>query len=129
MRLDRSKLLPHGFWGSRLPPGVRDADCRPHSRPSLRGFTERDLWQICGWQYQERLCSAFTESNREFVRDAILDAEDGIHPSMSAARQSGAHQSAARGPSLLGELIWAEWLRFRDRALRDILQSGELPET
>jgi len=126
MPLDRTKLLPHGIFGSRLPPGVRDADCQPRSRLSPPVFTERDLWQTCGSQYQERLCSAFTESNREFFRDAILDAEDGIP--VSAARHAAAHQLAARGSSLLGELIWAEWLRFRDRALRDILQSGELPE-
>jgi hypothetical protein len=122
MSLNRSNLLPHRIFGSRLPPGVRDADCQSQSRPLPHVFTERDVWQACGPQYQERLCSDFAESNPELLRDAILDAEDGI-PSVSTSRHA-----AARGPSLLGELIWAEWLRFRDRALRNILQSGELPE-
>jgi hypothetical protein len=104
------------IFGSRLPPGVRDADCECRPSP-IAEMCESRLWQICGPREQELLSSRFVELHGELVRDAILDAED------SAAL---AGESERGREVLLGELVWGAWVRFRDRALRELRRSGDL---
>jgi hypothetical protein len=103
------------IFGSRLPPGVRDADCECRPNP-IAEMCESRLWQICGLREQEQLSSRFVELHAELMRDAILDAED----------CSTARESERRREVLLGELLWGAWVRFRDRALRELRRSGDL---
>jgi hypothetical protein len=106
-------------FGSRLPPGVRDVDCESFPSP-IADMGESRLWQICGSREQERLSSQFAALNVEFVRDAILDAEDSTSvPGPSERRQE----------IMLGGLLWREWIGFRDRALRELRRSGDLTKS
>jgi hypothetical protein len=104
------------IFGSQLPPGVRDVDCDGGPMAdSIAG--ENHFWKDCGSISQERLSSRFVELHAEFLRDAILDAEDANDLTLS------------RGPLrefALGELLWSTWIRFRDRALREMRRGGEL---
>jgi hypothetical protein len=105
-------------FGSRLPPGVRDADCERPPSP-LADAGENQLWRICGPQEQERMSSHFVERNAELLRDAILDAGE----------SSASPGSSERGREiLLGGLLWPAWICFRDRALRELRRDGEFPK-
>jgi hypothetical protein len=102
-------------FGSRLPPGVRDADCE-HRPDPLEDAAERHLWQICGPRVQRRVSSQFTELHVELFRDAILDVEDFT---VAAASERGRE-------ILLGGMLWPAWIHFRDRAMRELRRCGEL---
>jgi len=79
--------------------------------------TDSRLWEFCGPVEQERLSSRFVESHFELVRDAILDAADA----------QGARQSPEVSPQwMVGKSLWSAWVRFRDRALREMGRAGEL---
>jgi hypothetical protein len=106
------------IFGSRLPPGVRDTDCDGRPDPLVE-TGERRLWLICGPLRQERLSARFAELHAELLRDAILDAEDS---SVLLAPTEFASQFLFVGS------IWSAWIRFRDRALREMCRCGELPE-
>lgn len=109
-RLGSNGVPGWGLVGSHLPPGVRDVECDGFADP-LSEAGEDDLWRRCGPREQERLSSRFAESHLIFLRDAVLDAED----SVSARGRDGA----------LGAALWAAWLCFRDRALRELRRCGE----
>jgi len=110
-----SQIKP--VFGSRLPPGVRDADCEPCLGP-LEDAGESRLWQLCGAQGQERLSSQFVELHHELLRNAILDAEDSPAAAGSLERPR---------ESVLAGRLWPAWVYFRDRRLRELRRSGELP--
>jgi hypothetical protein len=103
------------LFGSRLPPGVRDVDCES-GRLSVALLEENQLWKNCAPLVQERLSSRFVELHVEFLRDAILDAED----SVDTAQSPGPPRELQ-----FGESLWSAWKRFRDRALREMRRGGE----
>jgi hypothetical protein len=90
-------------------------DCDRGAIPQ-EGESEERLWQIVGPREQERVSAEFAEQHLEFVRDAILDAQD------------SPRVAAPPGPAevLLGRRLWREWIGFRDHALRELRQRGQL---
>jgi hypothetical protein len=77
---------------------------------------ESRLWQICGSREQERLSSQFAALNVEFVRDAILDAED----STSVPGPSERRQEIIVGRIALAGVDWLS----RSRAARTAPERG-----
>jgi hypothetical protein len=103
-------------FGSNLPAGVSDTDCDGPLHPHA-GASESRLWQISGSRTRDRLSETFAESHLEFLRDAILDAEDAALSSRPEPKNAAAS---------IGQSLWAAWLSFRNHALREMRRTGEL---
>jgi hypothetical protein len=115
MRRVENTLGRSRVFGSRLPPGVRDADCEGRSRP-FGDAGGNGLWRNCDLREQELLSIRFIERHAELLRDMILDVED----------FPVADGSSERGREILvGGLLWPAWICFRDRALREARRGGE----
>jgi hypothetical protein len=99
-----------------LPPGVGQKHCDGHSA-RLADAGPKTLWAACTPVQQESLSAQFAEGCVETLRDAILDLEDSsINP-----RAAPAHRQRIA----LGDLLWSSWIRFRNRALHEMLGRGE----
>jgi hypothetical protein len=96
-----------------FPPGVRLGEC-DGAVSLLDDASGSALWRMCEARQQEALSERFVDAHAETLRDAILDLED----ARSSARSSPA--------AALANLIWSSWIIFRDRALRDLLTTGQL---